>query len=39
MGLWFCSIRFLGVEAIFYSVAMATEFIRRLNEGFKGEAS
>ncbi len=31
--LWFISIRFLGIEVVFYSVKMATEFINRLNRG------
>ena len=29
--LWFTAIRWLGVEVIFYSIAMATEFINRIN--------
>jgi hypothetical protein len=30
-GLWFWSLRWLQVEVVVYSVAMATEFIRRFN--------
>lgn len=30
-GIWFCSVRWVGLEVVFYSKAMATEFINRLN--------
>lgn len=34
-GLWYASVRWLGVEVIAYSKEMATEFIQRLNASTK----
>lgn len=31
--LWYVTVRFLGVEVVFYSRAMGSEFIKRFNKG------